>query len=154
MNWKSFTPEELMAIRSNPYVKSATNNMIRFTAAFKQEFWEQYQEQGRPPTEIMHTMGFDPQVLGESRIRGIVLHIKEQFRSGNGFTDVRQSVISCEPAAKALPPSKAMIHMQHEIAYLKQELEFIKKIFLADREARRKCSFEPNQTSNSQSSGK
>ena len=154
MNWKSFTPEELMEIRNNPYVKSATNNMIRFTAAFMLEFWEQYHEQGRPPLEIMRSMGFDPQVLGESRIRGIILHIREQVQGGNGFTDVRQSLSSSGPAAKTLPPSKAVIHMQHEIAYLKQELEYIKKILLADREARRKCSFEPNQTSNSQSSEK
>ena len=27
---------------------------------------------------------------------------------------------------------QALIHMQHEIAYMKQELEFIKKIILAE----------------------
>ena len=38
MSWKSFTPEELRAIRQNLYVKSATDNMICFTATIKEEF--------------------------------------------------------------------------------------------------------------------
>ena len=44
-NWKTFTPEELKLIRENPYVKSATSKMIRFTAEFKEEFWRQYSEE-------------------------------------------------------------------------------------------------------------
>jgi hypothetical protein len=154
MSWKSFTPKELLEIRENPYVKSATNNMIRFTALFKEEFWEQYHNRGLPPTQIMRSMGFDTQVLGESRIRGIVQHIREQVASGDGFTDVRQNHASARSNGKPLPPSKAIIHMQHEVAYLKQELEFIKKIILADREAKRKCSSRPAQKSNSELSMK
>lgn len=154
MSLKSFTPDELMEIRQNPYVKSATHNMVRFTTSFKEEFWEQYHTKGQPPTQIMRSMGFDTEVLGESRIRGIVLHIREQAESGNGFTDVRQSIGADETDGKPLPPSKAIIHMQHEVAYLKQEMEFIKKIILADGEARRKCSLKPAQKSNSESSVK
>jgi len=31
MGWKTFMPEELVNIRQNPYVKSATAHMIRFS---------------------------------------------------------------------------------------------------------------------------
>jgi hypothetical protein len=153
MNWKTFTPEELVKIRQNPYVKSATVHMIRFTSVFKEEFWEQFGK-GKSPVDIMRTMGFDIDVLGESRIRGIAQHIREQVESGTGFRDVRQTPLLNGAADKPLPPSKALLHMQHEIAYLKQELEFIKKIILADREARRQCSSKQGQMSSSESSRK
>ena len=73
MSWKTFTPEELVKIRQNPYVKSATAHMIRFTSLFKEEFWEQI-ERGMKPTDIIRSMGFDPEVLGESRISGIKIY--------------------------------------------------------------------------------
>lgn len=150
MAWKSFTPEELTALRRNPYVKSATTHMVRFTIAFKAEFWKQYNDDGLPPAQIIRSMGFDTEILGETRIRGIVLHIKEQAASGADFTDIRQ----VHAADSNLPPSKVLLHMQHEVAYMKQELEFIKKIILADREAKRKCSSKPNRMSSSESSEK
>ena len=153
MSWKTFTPEELVKIKQNPYVKSATAHMIRFTSVFKEEFWEQI-ERGMMPNNIIRSMGFDPEVLGGSRINGITQHIREQAEGGNGFRDVRQTALLNGTPDRPLPPSKALLHMQHEIAYLKQELEFIKKIILADREARRKCSSKPGQTSSSESSKK
>jgi hypothetical protein len=139
MNRKVFTPDELVDIRQNPYVKSATSNAIRFTVAFKEKFWEQH-EKGISPTDIMLSMGFDSEILGASRILGIVRHIKEQFKSEMGLRDVYHRQLLNEPPGKSSPPSKTLLHMQHEIVYIKQELEFIKKIILTDREARRKCS--------------
>lgn len=153
MSWKTFTPEELVKIKQNPYLRSATAHMIRFTAVFKEEFWEQI-GRGRMPPDIIRSMGFDPEVLGESRISGIAQHIREQAESGTGFRDVRQTPLLNEGPHKPLPPSKALLHMQHEIAYLKQEMEFIKKIILADREASRKCSSKQGQTPSSESSKK
>ena len=75
-------------------------------------------------------MDFGTELLGESRIRGIVQHIREQVESKNEFTDVRQNHAFSETDGKPLPPSKAIINMQHEVAYLKQEIEFIKKLSL------------------------
>ena len=127
MSWKTFTSEEVVMIRQNPYVKSATAHMIRFTSSFKESFWEQF-EKGRSLADIMKSMNFDIDMLGESRIRGIAQHIREQVESGTGFRDVRQTSVLGGTPDKPLPPSKALLHMQHEVAYMKQELEFIKKL--------------------------
>ena len=134
-NWKTFTPEELKLIRENPYVKSATSKMIRFTAEFKEEFWRQYSEEHKSPQQIMKDLGFDVEVLGANRINGILIHIREQARSGEGCWDVRKVYSDNE---RPLPPSKAILKLQHELEYLKQEVEFIKKNILLDREAKRK----------------
>jgi hypothetical protein len=138
-NWKTFTPEELKALRTNPYVKSATPKMVRFTASFKEEFWRQYSEEYKPSKAIMRDLGFDVEVLGEKRIGGILIHIRDQARSGQGFRDIRkvpeERLILDE---KQLPPSKALLKIQHRLDYLEQEIEFIKKNILADNAARRK----------------
>lgn len=153
MDRKIFTPDELLKIRQSPYVKGATSNSIRFTVDFKEKFWDQY-EKGLSPKNIMLSMGFDPDVLGSARILGIVRHIKEQLQSEKGFRDVYQRpLIDTEPE-KPLPPSKTLLHMQHQINYMKQELEFIKKIILSDREAERKCSSSQNRKSSSELSKK
>lgn len=152
MSWKEFTPEEVIALKANPYVKSVTAYMIRFTVEFKERFWSEY-EKGRTPASIVVDMGFDPEMLGVSRINGILQHIKEAVGSGESFRDYRQKN-TLNDNRENLPPSKALIHMQHEVAYMKQELEFIKKIILADREANRRCSLGKNRTSNSELSRK
>jgi len=136
---KTFTQEELMVIRNNPYVKDATANAIHFTIAFKEEFWRLYNEECLPPKRIMRQLGFDIAVIGESRVRGIVNHIRKQVNNGEAFRDVRkipekQAQISFEHQL----PSKAVQIIQHKLMYLEQEMEFIKKNILADNEARQK----------------
>lgn len=52
MNWKTFEPDQLVKIRQNKHIKSATPKMIRFTVAFKQEFWGQYNK-GMAPSKLV-----------------------------------------------------------------------------------------------------
>jgi hypothetical protein len=137
-NWKTFSEEELKTLRANPYVKSATTKMVRFTVAFKEEFWRLYNEECQCPTKIMQDFGFDIDVLGENRIAGILIHIREQVNSGEEFRDVRKVFENQVASDEALPPSKAILKMQHKLAYLEQEMEFIKKTIIADNEARRR----------------
>lgn len=151
-SWKAFTPEEVVSLRVNPYVKSVTTYMVRFTVEFKERVWDEFQN-GRPMATIVADMGFDPEVFGASRLNGILQHIKDAVNSGEDFRDYRRKQ-TLSNSFDGLPPAKALIHMQHEIAYMKQELEFIKKIILADREANRKCSSEKKLRSSSKSSGK
>jgi hypothetical protein len=42
--------------------------------------------------------------------------------------------------------------LQHELAYVKQEVEYLKKIYLADREAQQGCDSKPHRKSNFKSS--
>lgn len=124
-NWKTFTEEELKEIRANPYVKSATEKMIRFTVAFKEEFWRRYKEECQSTRRIMEELGFDAEVLGQRRIDGILLHTRDQAKSGEGFRDIRKVSEQVTAADGQLPPSKSILKMQHKIAYMEQEMEFI-----------------------------
>jgi len=133
---KTFTATEMEELRSNPYTFKVTERNIQFTADFKEKFWE-LRQQGISFRNIIIQLGYDSEILGDGRIQGIALHIKEQALSGEGFYSGRkQKALTSD--YDDLSPSRALIKMQSEISYLKQELEFIKKIIVADKETRLK----------------
>ena len=64
----------------------------------------------------------------QKRIDSLVQRIKKQALSGNGFTEgynrtKRMKIVSNE----GMTP-ESFAQMQHEVLYLKQEVEFLKKI--------------------------
>jgi len=139
---RKFTPEELAEMRHNPFVRMATENMISFTTEFKESFWKRARA-GEPLGEIVRAFGLDPEVLGERRIKGIYAHLNEQVAAGLPFTDQKrerspESGLISKPASNREQIVKIRT-LEHEVLYLKQELEFIKKIITADKEAELKC---------------
>ena len=52
MKWKSFTPEEIVLLRNNPYTLKVTERTIRFTLPFKQYMLEGLQH-GKSPATIV-----------------------------------------------------------------------------------------------------
>ena len=129
---KKFTIEEQTELRRNPYVKSVSESKLQFTSKFKEEFWSRY-ESGEVNSEILLSMGFDIKVLG-SRSWTIVQSIKKELTRNGQFSDIRQKKTTKNPE------NKNDEWVRHELAYLRQEVEFIKKTILLEREARRKCS--------------
>ena len=67
MSKMTFTPEQLDALRNNPYVDVATERRISYTLAFKKKFVEEYR-QGKSPSQIFRDAGFDVAALGRKRI--------------------------------------------------------------------------------------
>jgi hypothetical protein len=133
MSKKTFTDDEIRSMKENPYTHKVSEKTIRFTAAFKEEFWQRYQS-GETPTQIIKALGYDEEVFGIHRIEGILTNIKEQAISGVGFYEGH-----CRPKRRAtaeyyesVSPPRALALMQNEIIYLRQEVEFIKKNLNAD----------------------
>jgi hypothetical protein len=125
---KKFSEAELGEIRANPYVKSATESMVHFTVAFKEEFWRRYSKEHQSPPKIMTELGFDVDVLGETRIAGIVMHLRQSVDGGLEFSEVRRAPESKVLIDDPMTPSQAVKKIQHRLAYLEQEMDFIKKI--------------------------
>ena len=136
MGTKNFTLDEINELSMNPYTYKVSAKTISFTAEFKEKFWNMYCT-GQSPRNIVEQLGYDPDILGATRIQGISDHIKEQERSGEGFHEGRRSK-PVESRYDSMTPSKALLKMQSEITYLRKELEFIKKIIVADDNKRRK----------------
>ena len=126
---KVFSVEEQEELKKNPYTLRVTAKQISFTAEFKQEFWWLYCEKGLHPATIIEQLGYDPALLGGVRISGIQKHIKEEMECAGTFQSGRcargKSYLSADDGYRV---PESMTAMRHEIQYLRQEIEYLKKI--------------------------
>ena len=67
--------------------------------------------------------------MGQNRIGGIRAHVREQALLAEEFHEGRREIILKRPFEEyaEMPPSRAIIKIMNELAYLRQEVEFIKK---------------------------
>lgn len=145
MGKKYFTYEQLENLLKNPYVKSASSKAITYTEEFRAYFVAEY-EAGKTPSEILRNSGFDVNALGRERIDNISRRFRQMSKREDGFNDMRKGS-SGRPRTKDLTPDEQIARLQHQLKYLKQENEFLKKINFLDRQAQWK--FKQNQKKNS-----
>jgi len=149
---KTFTPEEVALLRGNKYVKNATIKTMALTKEGKQRFWEEYR-QGKFVGAILAGMGFDTEMLGSRRMYGIRASIVASVERGEDFRDTRRRLVKQADESEALCAGP-VAYMEHRLAYLEQEVEFIKKIISVEREAEQRCSSKEDPKRSSRSSKK
>ena len=72
-----------------------------------------------------------------NRIEGLRYNIKKQAEREDGFIDKRQ-YNAFHPVNKADDTVESRVkYLEHELAYTRQEVEFLKKLQMADMEARK-----------------
>lgn len=131
---KEYTAKQIKQLEKNPYVFKATKHRLYYTAKFKEDFWVSYQA-GNTPRKILTDFGFDINIFGQKQIDLLVQHIKKQALAGNGFTEGenRQRRVPMKATLEEeLSSSQSIERMQNELLYLRQEVEFLKKIIIAD----------------------
>lgn len=121
---KLFSDEEMQALEKNPYVVMVLPSQVSFSSEFKSIFYAKYKD-GMNPEDIIHEAGIDPKVLGKTRIAGLRQTILKSAREGKTFTDARTSSLT-NPMFKS--DAETIAYLRHELAYMKQENEFLKKI--------------------------
>lgn len=125
MSKKMFTNEEIEMLRNNPYTYAVTPHILSFTKAFKNLFWDEYQA-GAIPRQILEQCGYPTDVLGKQRIWGIAHTIKKQYYSEEGLRE--GSLQRKKPSGdNPVTTEEAVAKLQHEVEYLRQEIEFLKK---------------------------
>ena len=134
---KLFTAEEIEELSSSPYVASIISGRVNFTTEFKSIAYEQLAN-GKPMRVILEEYGINPEILGRSRLYGIAHHLRENADREEGFADLRTR--NCRKPAKETKEqtlAARVEQLEHELAYTRQEVEFLKKIHTADLEARK-----------------
>ena len=135
MSKKVFSEEEVALLRENPHVANVTKRTISFTPEFKQKVYDELTN-GEGIRDILLRHGIDPHVLGEMRVKGICEKIQKQAERPEGFQNLKRTgqkpVTSREKSLE-----KQIRDLQHQLAYTQQEVEFLKKIRMADLEARK-----------------
>ena len=129
MEVKRFTGEEMDVLRSNPYTYKVTQCQLSFTTEFKELFWKHYNE-GMTPKDILASLGYDPDMLGDNCVNGIRMHIKKEFEKQGRFSSGRKprSASAGDDARMPTDPADEVRQLRSEVEYLRQEVEFLKKI--------------------------
>lgn len=137
---KEYTPKQIKELEKNPYVLKVTKYKLYYTAKMKEDFWVSYQA-GNTPRKILADFGFDLDIFGQKQIDSLVQHIKKQALSGNGFTEGENRTKRIPMKAtneNELASPQSIERMQNELLYLRQEVDFLKKIIKADNLKKRK----------------
>ena len=133
---KLFTPDEIMVLSSNKDTAKVTESQIKFTDDFKDDFWRLYLT-GMSVKSIFSTLGYDPDLLGTKRTDGFVYNLRKRF-----LTDEQRHNSQARTSITKRPPTEidysqmhstdAMRAMQTELQYLRQEVDFLKKLYALD----------------------
>lgn len=126
MSKKLFSDEEMVILRQNPFTYMVTRNTLSFTREFKELFLAEYNA-GNIPRQILIDHGYDPEMLGDRRIWGISQHIRQQYEK---YGAVHEGTSNAKPpdSTKPLSDKEELKQLRHEVDYMKQEIEFLKKI--------------------------
>lgn len=129
---KEYTVKEMKILKSNPYTFKVTKKKLYFTAEFKEIFWTGYQA-GTAPRKLLEDMGYDLEMFSQKQIDSLVQRIKKQAQSGYGFTEgekrirrMKDETVNTENIQAGSP--NITVQIWNEVKYLRQEVEFLKKI--------------------------
>ena len=128
--------QEIERLRKNPYVASVTANTVRFTEAFKELAYKK-KSQGIPVTETMRQYGIDPEILGASRVEGFSYTLNKKAKQESGFSDRRSENYRRSPKTGEETVEQRIRQRENELAYTRQEVEFLKKLQAANMEAQK-----------------
>ena len=139
---REYTAKEMKLLKANPYTFKVTKNKLYFTIEFKEAFWTAYQA-GIAPRRIIEDLGYDLDMFGQKQIDSIVQRIKREAQSGDGFKQGenrgrRKKDELLIPEGTSVESKEALESILNEVKYLRQEVEFLKKITSTENTARRK----------------
>ena len=132
MSRKLFTEEQQQLLRQTPYIYSVTETRITLTKEFMELFMTAYKA-GESPRKILDDHGFDISFIGERRIWSISQHIRTEYKKygevHEGYGPRGKAAGRDASTDTSMPVSEAdeIKQLRHEVDYLKQEMEFLKK---------------------------
>jgi len=142
----TFTAEQLKELTESTHVAYVSSKTVSFTKAFKTAAWQRYCD-GIDPMQIFADAGLNTETLGRARILGFFKLLREAKAKGLSFTEGNEPYPSDaeKTCSFPTPPRRAnrgrppvmsdseINKLATKVAYMSQELEFIKKIILAEK---------------------
>jgi len=122
---REYSTKEMKLLRANPYTLRVTKHKLYLTIRFKEAFQTSY-EAGNSPRKVLEDLGYAPKMFGQKQIDSIVQRIKKEAASPQGFTEGQNRE---RRASKPIEENGMSVErMCHELKYLRQEVEFLKKL--------------------------
>ncbi len=128
---KRFTAAEIKELEKNPNTLKVTDAHLSLTKAAKEEVLALIRE-GLSAYQIVKKLGYDPKVLGKSRCDGIRYCVLKEDEAGHeqrqGYPERRSKRMSIEEIEGLPLDRESVSRMRNELIYLRQEVDFLKKI--------------------------
>jgi len=134
---KKFTSEEMAILAANPFTYKVNTHRISYTLEFKNIFLSRYETGECSVREIFESLGYDVSILGQNRIYTFAYKLTNQAAAGEIPSETNLSSKQEKPVNvdyNTMPSQQSIATMQREIAYLRQQLEFVKKITELDKD--------------------
>ena len=132
---QKFTDEQLEILRANPFTSRVDYHHIWFTLEFQNLFLSRY-DAGESSPEIFTSLGYDIDVVGYSRVCQYPRQLKRRLECGKVLTETHGNTKAEEPKYvdyNTMPAQQSVAAMQRELTYLRQQVEFLKKITELDK---------------------
>jgi len=136
MSNKLFSPEEIAALKTSPYVESVTSRSVFFTPEFKRKVYRELLS-GSNIRDVFEAHGIDTAVLGAVRINGFLERLRKAGERDEGFANLRHQRKGKTPEERNQSAEKRIRQLETELAYTRQEVEFLKKLQAANTEAQK-----------------
>ena len=130
---KKYTQKQIKELKANPYTLQVDDKRIFFTIEFKKVFWTKYQS-GMSPRAIFKELNYNLDYFGQKQIDSIVQRVKKEALAGEFTEGYQRSKRMKIKEPELLNPEQTLQQMQHEVLYLRQEVEFLKKVLKKDKD--------------------
>ena len=130
---KKYTQKQIKELKVNPYTFQIDDKRIFFTIEFKKVFWTKYQA-GMSPRAIFKELNYNLDYFGQKQIDSIVQSIKKEALAGE-FTEGyhRKNRMKIREPDEEISEQNIK-QMKNELLYLRQEIEFLKKVLKKETE--------------------
>jgi len=131
-----FTDWQILELKNNPNVKKVSNKSITYHIDFKERFIQEH-HRGKLPRQIFTEAGFDLSYMGSKRVSQASYRWYKQSLRAEGLKDTRKGN-SGRPQTRNLSKDEIINKQKAQIAYLKQERDFLLELKRLERQAIKK----------------
>jgi transposase-like protein len=127
---------DIAKLHVSPYIITVSQRSLSFSAEFKRLAYEQILA-GKTMRSIFVENGINPDIIGDKRIQNFRYWVKRYAERDAGFENLRTNNHRRPAKSRETTLENRVKDLEHELAYTRQEVEFLKKIQAADMEARK-----------------
>lgn len=130
---KRYTQKQIKELSENIYTFKVDDKRIFFTIEFKKIFWTKYQA-GMSPRAILKDLNYDLDFFTQGQVDNIVQRVKKEALTGD-FTEgySRNNRMKIKEPPNDITPQNIK-QMQNELLYLRQEVDFLKKVLKTEQD--------------------
>lgn len=119
--------EYVEELNNHSCIEHATEWNVIFAEEFKQHAYDEYYK-GKSTREIFTEAGLDSEKLGQKRLENFRRSVMNGADRETGFADKRKDRNKQAPQSTEAQMAKRIRELEHQVTYLEQENDFLKKI--------------------------